>query len=266
MKIFISSVQKEFATERKALAAYLAGDPLLRRFFECFLFEDRITRFLGLARRGRNFPLPGDTPPHEVLAHLNLLDKGRPTHAAILLFGKQPQRFLITSEVKCAHFHGYEVAEPMYLTKYIERMGTGILDMIRRCKKAGLAEPEIRLDGGFFVLTIRRKKSEPGVQAGTMPAPGRDQVIPQVTPQVTPQVRALLGAIVDAPLSRGELQETVGIKDREHFRKAYLEPLLTVDWIERTIPDKPTSSLQKYRLTEKGRSLLEQLNKEKGRP
>ncbi len=41
MKIFISSVQKEFATERKALAAYLAGDPLLRRFFECFLFEDQ---------------------------------------------------------------------------------------------------------------------------------------------------------------------------------------------------------------------------------
>ena len=41
MKIFISSVQKEFATERKALAEYLSGDPLLRRFFECFLFEDQ---------------------------------------------------------------------------------------------------------------------------------------------------------------------------------------------------------------------------------
>ena len=33
MKIFISSVQKELAAERKALAGYLAGDPLLRRFF-----------------------------------------------------------------------------------------------------------------------------------------------------------------------------------------------------------------------------------------
>ena len=39
MKIFISSVQKEFAVERKALAEYLSGDPLLRRFFETFLFE-----------------------------------------------------------------------------------------------------------------------------------------------------------------------------------------------------------------------------------
>ncbi|MCK4537027.1 MAG: DUF4062 domain-containing protein, partial [Desulfuromonadales bacterium] len=39
MKIFISSVQKEFARERKVLADYLAGDALFRRFFETFLFE-----------------------------------------------------------------------------------------------------------------------------------------------------------------------------------------------------------------------------------
>jgi ATP-dependent DNA helicase RecG len=154
------------------------------------------------------------------------------------------------------------LAEPMYLTKYIERMGTGIRDMIRRCRAVGLPELEIRIDGGFFVLTIRRKK--PG--AGTKSGPSQDQVTPQDTQQVTPQVRALLGAIVDAPHSRGELQEAVGIKDREHFRKAYLEPLLTVTWIERTIPDKPTSRLQKYRLTEKGHSLLEQLEKKRGRP
>ena len=38
--IFISSVQKEFAQERKALKDFLRGDPLLRRFFDVFLFED----------------------------------------------------------------------------------------------------------------------------------------------------------------------------------------------------------------------------------
>jgi hypothetical protein len=30
------------------------------------------------------------------------------------------------------------VAEPLYLTRYIERMGTGTGDMIRRCREAGL--------------------------------------------------------------------------------------------------------------------------------
>ena len=38
--IFISSVQREFAEERAALRDYLQGDPLMRRFFEPFLFED----------------------------------------------------------------------------------------------------------------------------------------------------------------------------------------------------------------------------------
>jgi predicted HTH transcriptional regulator len=38
--IFISSAQKEFVAERAALRDYLHADPLLRRFFEVFLFED----------------------------------------------------------------------------------------------------------------------------------------------------------------------------------------------------------------------------------
>ena len=39
-RIFISSVQKELAGERAALRDYLRADPLLRRFFDVFLFED----------------------------------------------------------------------------------------------------------------------------------------------------------------------------------------------------------------------------------
>ncbi len=65
------------------------------------LNEERIATFLGLARRGRDFPLSESTPSLDVLTHLNLMNKGRFTHAALLLFGKKPQRFLISSEVKC---------------------------------------------------------------------------------------------------------------------------------------------------------------------
>ena len=38
--VFISSVQKELAEERRALKDYIEGDVLLRRFFDVFLFED----------------------------------------------------------------------------------------------------------------------------------------------------------------------------------------------------------------------------------
>jgi len=198
---------------------------------------------------------------------MDLLDDDRPTRAAVLLFGKQPQRFLITSEVKCLHFHGTEVrkpipsyqvyrgdvfqlvdqaidfvmskivrsvgtraagpqvpvtyelprdavaeaivnavahrdyssnasvqvmlfadrlevwnpgelppnltleqlrrphpsiphnpliAEPLFLARYIEKAGTGILDMIELCGEARLPEPDFRQDGGQFVQTLWR--------------------------------------------------------------------------------------------------------------
>ena len=398
LRIFVSSVQREFAAERAALRDYLRGDPLLRRFFDVFLFEDapasdrrpddlyldevarcdvyvglfgqgygnedetgmapterefdratalgahrlifvkglddsarhpkmralidkaqaglirkrfstpdalktglyaalveyleikdlirrgpfdaapcegaelddlddeRMNRFVRTARGARRFPLANGTAPVDLLAHLNLVKNGHPTNAAVLLFGKTPQRFLIASEVRCAHFHGTEVekpipsyqvykgtvfelvdqavdfvlgkidraigtraegvraprtyeippevvteaivnavahrdytengsvqvmlfsdrlevrnpgrlpppltfdmlrvahrsipgnpllAEPLYLAEYIERMGTGTLDMIRRCAGAGLPEPAFTVTDGF-VTTIRR--------------------------------------------------------------------------------------------------------------
>lgn len=39
-RIFISSVQKEFAKERKALASYIRNDAILGKFFDVFLFEE----------------------------------------------------------------------------------------------------------------------------------------------------------------------------------------------------------------------------------
>jgi len=78
------------------------------------------------------------------------------------------------------------------------------------------------------------------------------QVSPQVTPQVTPQVRDLL-IVFKGEESRTELQKSLGLVDRKNFRINYLNPALEEGLVELTIPDKPKSSKQKYRLTEKGR-------------
>ena len=77
------------------------------------LDPERMRWFIREARRARGFPLSESATPVELLTHLNLLDDGRPTNAAVLLFGRQPQRFLQASEVKCLHFHGTEVAKPI---------------------------------------------------------------------------------------------------------------------------------------------------------
>jgi predicted HTH transcriptional regulator len=128
------------------------------------------------------------------------------------------------------------IAEPLFLAKYIEKAGTGTLDMIQLCKKYGLKEPEFRLDDGSFVLILRRKN--------------------EVTTEVTTEV--ILANTIIGEMTRKELQDALSLKNSEHFRKHYLLPALESGIIEMTIPDKPTSRMQKYRLTEKGRELKRQ--------
>jgi ATP-dependent DNA helicase RecG len=231
------------------------------------LSRKRIDWFLEAARRERGFPLKSNTSTQALLTHLNLLDDGKPTNAAILLFGTNPQRFHRTAETKCIHCHGtayrrpfasmqvyggdlfeqadqtqdfilgkinraigtratsitapatYElppdavaeaiinaiahrdyhsnasvevrlfadrleiwnpgmlpgtltldslrddhpsvpnnplIAESLYLTRYIERVGSGTQTMIDLCREAGLPEPQFEQRSGSFVITLWR--------------------------------------------------------------------------------------------------------------
>lgn len=79
---------------------------------------------------------------------------------------------------------------------------------------------------------------------------------PQVAPPVTPQVRRLLGVLQDE-MTREALQAVLDLHDRKSFRARYLQPALEQGLIEYTLPGKPNSRLQKYRLTGQGRALLQ---------
>lgn len=321
--------------------------------------KDKIRWFLSRARNARDYALAETTPVVDVLTHLDLLDKGKPNHAAILLFGIKPQRFLISSEVKCMHFHGTEklkpipsyqiykgtvfdlvdqsvdfvmsklnrfvgtrklgpqapveydipqevvaegivnavahrdytnkasveimlfsdrleiwnpgtlppsltieslrkphssqpgnplIAEPFFLTKYIEKAGTGTVDMYDNCRKAGLKPPEFRLENGFFILTIRRKKA-----AGKLESQLESQ--PE---SLEDRVRYLLK---NAPLSKSEISARLGQKEVSGQLNKIIRGLLKEKHIELTIPDKPNSRLQKYRLTKKGMEYLKKFGK-----
>ena len=59
---------------------------------------------------------------------------------------------------------------------------------------------------------------------------------PEVAPEVTPEVRLL--SVLVGEMNRQQLKEALGLKDDEHFRKAYLLPALDAGLIEMTIPDK----------------------------
>lgn len=72
-----------------------------------------VADFVRQAGQGRHFPLSDQTPVADILAHLHLLREDRPTHAAVLLFGREPQAFLPAAEVRCMHFHGTEIQRPV---------------------------------------------------------------------------------------------------------------------------------------------------------
>ena len=152
---------------------------------------------------------------------------------------------------KLRHPHGSvpfnpQLAEPLYLTKYIERMGTGTGDMIRRCREVGLPEPQFTVSDGF-VTTIWRKA---GQVAASQPESQPESIELRV-----------LRLLTKEPLSKSAISSALGQKEISGHLNQVIRVLLNDQTLEYTLPDKPNSRLQQYRLTEKGRLLLGVLQK-----
>ena len=62
----------------------------------------------------------------------------------------------------------------------------------------------------------------------------------------TPQVKRLL-SVLEGEMDRETLQRLLNVNDRKYLREYYLNPAIESGYVELTIPDKPTSSKQKYR-------------------
>ena len=70
----------------------------------------------------------------------------------------------------------------------------------------------------------------------------------QVGDQVSDQVKALLKCLARQPMTALSCMKKLGLTHRPTFRKNYLQPAMEAGLIERTLPDKPNSSQQQYRL------------------
>lgn len=78
---------------------------------------------------------------------------------------------------------------------------------------------------------------------------------PEVAPEVSPEVMRML-AVIQGDMGRREIQTKLGLQDEKDFREHYQQPAAALGLIEMTIPDKPNSRLQKYRLSAAGRALI----------
>jgi nitrogen regulatory protein PII 2 len=69
--------------------------------------------------------------------------------------------------------------------------------------------------------------------------------------------------VLNGEMKRAEIQDMLGLKDRENFVLNYLVPSLESAFIEMTIPETPTHQEQRYRLTSKGIDLKKKLKNPK---
>ncbi len=135
----------------------------------------------------------------------------------------------------------------------VEEWGSGIPGIFRIAKEENLPEPTIeelpwrvRFAVPFAeILPLTREQSRRG---GEQSAP--------VTAPVSSYVEKLLHLLVHRePLGSEDIREAFGLKSRRRLREAYLAPALSAGLIQYTLPEKPNSRLQKYRLTDAGRKM-----------
>jgi len=74
--------------------------------------EDKMRWFLERARYERRLDIEPNISIQEALERLELTRNGRVTNAAVLLFGKRPQRFFLQTETRCGRFKGIKPTKP----------------------------------------------------------------------------------------------------------------------------------------------------------
>jgi Fic family protein len=88
-----------------------------------------------------------------------------------------------------------------------------------------------------------------------------ETIQPPDMPPVTPPVVALLRELEKkSPLGMQDIAHVLHLKDKRRCRETYVNPALARKLVEYTIPEKPNSRYQQYRLTDSGREFLKQKN------
>ncbi len=134
-----------------------------------------------------------------------------------------------------------------------EGRSTGIPKVLKGMKKNGSPAPEFESDEDRTYFLIRLPvhvraagQAESAVQSGA-----------QSRAQSGARSDQVMTALIQAPLSMNELVAALQLKSKTGALKRTVNELLTKGLIEYTIPDKTSSRLQKYRLTNKGREMAD---------
>ena len=171
--------------------------------------------------------------------------------------------------------HGFGVLDPASFTPFpknpvigaffreihrADELGSGMRKMMRYGKAYGGADPQM-IEGDVFRIIVKVPEfgATDEVETGAREAQSKGHLGIK-SGLSRDQVQILRNCLTEKAIT--ELMAVANRTNRTKFRDQVLKRLIGDGLIEMTIPDKPRSSKQKYRLTEKGRQLLSGIKKD----
>ena len=147
--------------------------------------------------------------------------------------------------------------------QWAEELGSGVRNLFKYARAFGGQDPILSEEPIFRVTVMLPTLS--GV-SGTLPTLTLKAVLAQAESGAESraesgaesQEQRLLAALAAGPLSKAELASRLGLPAVSGALNRTVRRLLAAELIEYTLPDKPNSRLQQYRLTPTGQARLTQ--------
>ena len=133
------------------------------------------------------------------------------------------------------------IAQVFYDMEIIERYGSGTSRIIEECQKAKNPIPEFLNEHSGFAISFEALQKE--INGGPVGGP--------VGGAVENISDKILNVLKSKPSSIKEIRVALGLKSKTGALKRSLQGLLSHHIIEMTIPEKPKSRFQQYRIVEK---------------
>jgi ATP-dependent DNA helicase RecG len=236
---------ESFLLDHVPIAGRIVSGRMIRQ--DSPLYPPRATReALANAICHRDYTVPGGA-----LAVAMYDDHLEITNPGSLHFGITPEKLTLPHESRPWN---PIVANVLYRAGVIERWGMGTLNILDWCRDNGNPPPAWAEHAGSVYVTFapavpeapRLEKDRDGEQA-------RDQVGTKLglSWEQVGTLRNCQEAIALVDLIAG-----AGRSNRTKFRDQVLRPLVDKGLIELTVPDKPRSRNQRYRMTARGREAL----------